>query len=116
MSLPAMLNYYDVRGRTWERQAFIKARPVAGDLALGNQFLAQLTPWIYRRYLSRADIGGIKALKRRIEQDGRTARTRSATSKSATAAFATSSLSSSSCNFSMAATCRNFAPATPWRP
>ena len=68
MALPAMLNYYDVRGRTWERQAFIKARPAAGDLALGNQFLAQLSPWIYRRYLSRADIGGIKALKRRIEQ------------------------------------------------
>ncbi|MGA2253571.1 MAG: bifunctional [glutamate--ammonia ligase]-adenylyl-L-tyrosine phosphorylase/[glutamate--ammonia-ligase] adenylyltransferase [Thermoguttaceae bacterium] len=69
MSLPAMLTYYDVRGRTWERQAYIKARPVAGDLDLGNQFLAQLSPWIYRRYLSRADIGGIKALKRRIEQN-----------------------------------------------
>ncbi len=68
MSLPAMLTYYDVRGRTWERQAYIKARPVAGDLDLGSEFLAQLSPWIYRRYLSRADIGGIKALKRRIEQ------------------------------------------------
>ena len=68
MDLPAMLTYYDVRGRTWERQAYIKARPVAGDLDLGKQFLAQLSPWIYRRYLSRADIGGIKALKRRIEQ------------------------------------------------
>jgi [glutamine synthetase] adenylyltransferase / [glutamine synthetase]-adenylyl-L-tyrosine phosphorylase len=68
MSLSAMLNYYDVRGRTWERQAFIKARPIAGDLELGNQFLTQLAAWIYRRYLSRADIGGIKALKRRIEQ------------------------------------------------
>jgi glutamate-ammonia-ligase adenylyltransferase len=68
MSLPAMLAYYDVRGRTWERQAYIKARPVAGDLRLGERFLTQLAPWIYRRYLSRADIGGIKALKRRIEQ------------------------------------------------
>jgi glutamate-ammonia-ligase adenylyltransferase len=68
MALPAMLNYYDVRGRTWERQAFIKARPAAGDLELGAHFLAMLSPWIYRRYLSRADIGGIKALKRRIEQ------------------------------------------------
>jgi [glutamine synthetase] adenylyltransferase / [glutamine synthetase]-adenylyl-L-tyrosine phosphorylase len=68
MNLPAMLTYYDVRGRTWERQAYIKARPVAGDLELGQQFLAQLSPWIYRRYLSRADISGIKALKRRIEQ------------------------------------------------
>jgi [glutamine synthetase] adenylyltransferase / [glutamine synthetase]-adenylyl-L-tyrosine phosphorylase len=68
MSMPAALHYYDIRGRTWERQAFIKARPVAGDQSLGREFLDQMSPWIYRRYLSRADIGGIKALKRRIEQ------------------------------------------------
>ena len=35
---------------------------------LGREFLEQLEPWIYRRYLSLADITGIKALKRRIEQ------------------------------------------------
>jgi glutamate-ammonia-ligase adenylyltransferase len=68
ISLPAALSYYDNRGRTWERQAYIKARPVAGDLALGRELLDQLQPWIYRRYLSGADIAGIKALKRRIEQ------------------------------------------------
>lgn len=62
------LQYYDVMGRTWERQAFVKARPVAGDLDLGREFLAKLEPWVYRQYLSRADITGIKALKRRIEQ------------------------------------------------
>lgn len=61
------LQYYDLKGRTWERQAFVKARPIAGDLAMGREFLRQLEPWIYRRYLSRADITGIKALKRRIE-------------------------------------------------
>jgi glutamate-ammonia-ligase adenylyltransferase len=68
MSLPAMRTYYDVRGRTWERQAYIKARPAAGDLGLGAEFLEQLAPWVYGRYLSRDDISGIKALKRRIEQ------------------------------------------------
>jgi glutamate-ammonia-ligase adenylyltransferase len=68
ISMESALNYYDLRGRTWERQAFIKARPVAGSLELGNEFLDRLTPWIYRRYLSAADIAGIKALKRRIEQ------------------------------------------------
>ena len=62
------LHYYDVSGRTWERQAFVKARAIAGDLELGREFLSQLEPWIYRRYLNRADITGIKALKRRIEQ------------------------------------------------
>ena len=68
VSLESALRYYDLRGRTWERQAFIKARPVAGSLELGNEFLETLTPWIYRRYLTSADISGIKALKRRIEQ------------------------------------------------
>jgi len=66
-SVPAAMQYYDLRGRTWERQAYIKARPAAGDLELGYEFLEALRPWIYRRYLSRADISGIKALKRRIE-------------------------------------------------
>ncbi|HJT32400.1 MAG TPA: bifunctional [glutamate--ammonia ligase]-adenylyl-L-tyrosine phosphorylase/[glutamate--ammonia-ligase] adenylyltransferase [Pirellulales bacterium] len=66
-SLEAATAYYDVLGRTWERQAYVKARPVAGDFDLGREFLDYLTPWIYRRYLSLADITGIKALKRRIE-------------------------------------------------
>ncbi|MFO0790451.1 MAG: bifunctional [glutamate--ammonia ligase]-adenylyl-L-tyrosine phosphorylase/[glutamate--ammonia-ligase] adenylyltransferase [Pirellulales bacterium] len=67
MSYDSTLSYYDVKGRTWERQAFVKARPIAGDLELGADLLKRLEPWIYRRYLSLADITGIKALKRRIE-------------------------------------------------
>jgi [glutamine synthetase] adenylyltransferase / [glutamine synthetase]-adenylyl-L-tyrosine phosphorylase len=65
------LQYYDSAGRTWERQAFIKARPVAGDISLGESLLQELQPWIYRRYLMRADITGLAALKRRIERRGR---------------------------------------------
>ncbi len=71
VSLAGALQYYDLRGRTWERQAYIKARPVAGDHSLGRELLDQLEPWIYHRYLSRADISGIKALKRRIEEQAR---------------------------------------------
>ncbi|MEX2185296.1 MAG: putative nucleotidyltransferase substrate binding domain-containing protein [Pirellulales bacterium] len=67
-SLESALHYYDVMGRTWERQAMVKVRTIAGDADLGQEFLARLEPWIYRRYLSRADISGIRALKRRIEQ------------------------------------------------
>lgn len=67
-SLEGMMHYYDVLGRTWERQAFVKARPAAGDLALGAELLTYLESWIYRRYLALADITGIKALKRRLEQ------------------------------------------------
>ena len=67
-SLDSILRYYDFRGRTWERQALIKAKPVAGDLDLGQSLLDQLNPWIYRKNLNRADIAGVKALKRRIER------------------------------------------------
>ncbi len=68
MTAVEAVHHYDSSGRTWERQAFVKARAVAGDLDLGCDFLAQLQPWIYRRYLNRADITGIAALKRRIEK------------------------------------------------
>ena len=34
-SLDSALHYYDVMGRTWERQAFVKARPIAGDIESG---------------------------------------------------------------------------------
>jgi glutamate-ammonia-ligase adenylyltransferase len=67
-SLASTLGYYQNTGRTWERQALIKCRPIAGDLDLGRDFLAAITPFVYRRYLGRAEIAEIKAMKRRIEQ------------------------------------------------
>jgi glutamate-ammonia-ligase adenylyltransferase len=60
------LQYYDLQGRTWERQAMIKARPLAGDLSLGTELLEQLQSWIFRPSLSRTDIAGIRSLKRQI--------------------------------------------------
>jgi glutamate-ammonia-ligase adenylyltransferase len=67
-SLAGNLSYYDTRGRTWERQALIKLRPVAGDLDLGREFLAAVEPFIYRKYFSFAEINEVKALKRQMEQ------------------------------------------------
>jgi len=67
-SLANTLSYYDTRGRTWERQALIKLRPVAGDLALGREFLAAIEPFVYRKYFSFAEIHEVKALKRQMEQ------------------------------------------------
>jgi glutamate-ammonia-ligase adenylyltransferase len=67
-SLDSTLSYYDTLGRTWERQALIKIRPVAGDAQLGETFLRAIEPFIYRKYLSFSEINDIKALKRRIEQ------------------------------------------------
>ena len=67
-SLATTLGYYQTSGRTWERQALIKCRPIAGDVDLGDDFLKAITPFVYRRYLGGAEIGEIKAMKRRIEQ------------------------------------------------
>ncbi len=63
-----MLRYYDLQGRTWERQALIKARPIAGDRELGGRLLEKLQPWIYQRIMNQVDISSIKALKRQIER------------------------------------------------
>jgi glutamate-ammonia-ligase adenylyltransferase len=67
-SLAGTLAYYDSLGRTWERQALIKVRPVAGDPDLGRAFVSAIEPFVYRRYLGFAEINEIKATKRRIEQ------------------------------------------------
>jgi [glutamine synthetase] adenylyltransferase / [glutamine synthetase]-adenylyl-L-tyrosine phosphorylase len=68
-SRASTLSYYDTLGRTWERQALIKLRPVAGNLELGQEFIKDVEPFVYRKYLGFAEINEIKALKRRIEHN-----------------------------------------------
>ncbi|MBE7220143.1 MAG: bifunctional [glutamine synthetase] adenylyltransferase/[glutamine synthetase]-adenylyl-L-tyrosine phosphorylase, partial [Caulobacteraceae bacterium] len=66
VALPAALDYYESFGQNWERAAMIKARPAAGDVALGERFLAALTPFLWRKYLDLAAIADIHAMKRQI--------------------------------------------------
>ena len=47
----AALGYYESIARTWERAAFIRAQPVAGDIAMGQRFLDEIQPFIWRRTL-----------------------------------------------------------------
>lgn len=49
LSFPAAVSYYESTARSWERAAFIRARPVAGDIALGEQFLNAISAFIWRR-------------------------------------------------------------------
>ena len=58
--------YYESWGQSWERAALIKARPVAGDLELGEELLQRLKPFIYRRYLDFGMIEDIKLMKQKI--------------------------------------------------
>jgi glutamate-ammonia-ligase adenylyltransferase len=56
MAMAAAEQYYESVGRTWERAAFIKARPCAGDRAAGARFVEALQPFVYRRHLDFAAI------------------------------------------------------------
>jgi glutamate-ammonia-ligase adenylyltransferase len=58
--------YYESWGQTWERQALIKARPVAGDQALGDAFLRMVAPFVYRQSLDLTALDEIRAMKDRI--------------------------------------------------
>ncbi|MCE2516350.1 MAG: bifunctional [glutamine synthetase] adenylyltransferase/[glutamine synthetase]-adenylyl-L-tyrosine phosphorylase [Alphaproteobacteria bacterium] len=61
----AALSYYESLARTWERAAFIRARPVAGNLAAGQAFLDDLKPFIWRRYLDYTVLDDLKIMLRR---------------------------------------------------
>jgi len=66
LSVDAALTYYEGRGQNWERAAWIKARPAAGDLRVAENFLDELTPFIWRKHLDYAAIADIEAMKRQI--------------------------------------------------
>ncbi|MDH3665650.1 MAG: bifunctional [glutamine synthetase] adenylyltransferase/[glutamine synthetase]-adenylyl-L-tyrosine phosphorylase [Paracoccaceae bacterium] len=72
MAMEAAERYYESVGRTWERAAHIKARPAAGDLKAGAEYLDRLTPFVWRRYLDFAAIEDTHAMLRKIRaQKGR---------------------------------------------
>jgi glutamate-ammonia-ligase adenylyltransferase len=66
ISVLAALTYYESAGQNWERAAFIKARPVAGDDAAGARFLQELRPFLWRKHLDFAAIQDIHSIKRQI--------------------------------------------------
>jgi glutamate-ammonia-ligase adenylyltransferase len=66
LSIDAALTYYESMGQNWERAAMIKARPVAGDLALGEAFLRELEPFVWRKNLDFWALQDIHSIKRQI--------------------------------------------------
>jgi len=65
-SFAALELYFQREGRDWERYAWLKARPVAGDLAAGERFLDTLRPFVYRRYLDYGALDGLREMKATI--------------------------------------------------
>jgi [glutamine synthetase] adenylyltransferase / [glutamine synthetase]-adenylyl-L-tyrosine phosphorylase len=66
ISIASALNYYESTGQNWERAAMIKARPCAGDLAVGEAFLKEVAPFIWRKYLDYGAVADVHAMKRQM--------------------------------------------------
>jgi glutamate-ammonia-ligase adenylyltransferase len=65
IDVDAAIGYYESIARTWERAAFIRARPVAGDIALGKRFLKQIQPFVWRKTLDYTVMEDMKTMLRR---------------------------------------------------
>jgi [glutamine synthetase] adenylyltransferase / [glutamine synthetase]-adenylyl-L-tyrosine phosphorylase len=66
ISLAAAEHYYQSEALTWERVAFIRARAVGGDVAMGAEFLARIRPFVWRRSLDYTAVRDIQSVSLRI--------------------------------------------------
>jgi glutamate-ammonia-ligase adenylyltransferase len=71
ISMTAAERYYEAEGRSWERSAYIKARPAAGDIAAGTRFLDTLKPFVWRRHLDFAMVQDTMDMRQRIRDHKR---------------------------------------------
>jgi glutamate-ammonia-ligase adenylyltransferase len=65
-TLASHVAYYERWAKTWEFQALLKARPVAGDLALGQAYIEALSPMIWRASQREHFVGEVQAMRRRV--------------------------------------------------
>lgn len=70
-SLAALEQYYQREGRDWERYALIKARPVAGDLETGSQFIQNVRPFVYRRYIDYSSVEALQEMHSSVQEDAK---------------------------------------------
>ena len=62
--------YFEALGQNWERAAYAKARPCAGDVRAAQTFLNDLEPFIWRRTLDFAAVADIRGLAKQIQSVG----------------------------------------------
>ncbi|GAA2738968.1 bifunctional [glutamine synthetase] adenylyltransferase/[glutamine synthetase]-adenylyl-L-tyrosine phosphorylase [Pedococcus aerophilus] len=60
--------YYERWAKTWEFQALLKARPVAGDRALGEAYLDAVRPMVWQAASRENFVEDVQAMRRRVEQ------------------------------------------------
>ncbi len=67
LSLDSYRSYYEAWGKTWERVALIRSRPIAGDDKLGTTFLREIEPFVWKKSIDYHDIEEIRELKKKID-------------------------------------------------
>ncbi|HZX13461.1 MAG TPA: bifunctional [glutamate--ammonia ligase]-adenylyl-L-tyrosine phosphorylase/[glutamate--ammonia-ligase] adenylyltransferase, partial [Thermodesulfobacteriota bacterium] len=68
LSFDGALEHYFYWGDTWERAALIKARPVAGDVLLGEEFDKEIEPFVYKKHLDYTSIEDLKDMKSKLDR------------------------------------------------
>ncbi|TNE77675.1 MAG: bifunctional [glutamate--ammonia ligase]-adenylyl-L-tyrosine phosphorylase/[glutamate--ammonia-ligase] adenylyltransferase [Gammaproteobacteria bacterium] len=69
LNFDAMEEYYQTQGRDWERYAMIKARVVAGDREAGQELMAMLRPFTYRKYIDFSAFESLRSMKAMINRE-----------------------------------------------
>ena len=65
-TLASHVAYYQRWAKTWEFQALLKARPVAGDLELGQAYLDALGPMVWQASRRPNFVADVQAMRRRV--------------------------------------------------
>ncbi|MFF9218741.1 bifunctional [glutamine synthetase] adenylyltransferase/[glutamine synthetase]-adenylyl-L-tyrosine phosphorylase [Streptomyces viridosporus] len=68
-TLASHLAYYQRWAKTWEFQALLKARPVAGDLALGEEYVAALQPLVWQAAERENFVADVQKMRRRVVEN-----------------------------------------------
>ncbi len=67
-TLSSHVAYYERWAKTWEFQALLKARPLAGDRALGDAYVAAVNPMVWQAVQRENFVSDSQAMRRRVEE------------------------------------------------
>ncbi len=67
-TIASHVGYYERWAKTWEFQALLKARPAAGDAALGHEYVDAVAPFVWNAADRPGFVEDVQAMRRRVEQ------------------------------------------------
>ncbi|MEO7269359.1 MAG: bifunctional [glutamine synthetase] adenylyltransferase/[glutamine synthetase]-adenylyl-L-tyrosine phosphorylase [Knoellia sp.] len=68
-TLSSHVSYYERWAKTWEFQALLKARPIAGDRALGRAYVNAVAPFVWSAASRENFVEDVQAMRRRVEDN-----------------------------------------------